>query len=145
ASFRDLAETLVHEWGHQLLYLINEAAPLVVSGESTGKTFRLPWSGQERDLYGYFHAFYIYILLVKYFDRAHGRDAEEQQRIDNRCAFILAGLAKAAIELRDETEFTPAGRALLISLIGEVSNLSRRNGAPSSVTGRAPGMTALAS
>lgn len=125
-SLRDLAETLVHEWGHQLLYLINEATPLVVSEGDNEKTFPLPWSGQERDLYGYFHAFFIYVLLVRYFDRALARDKEEKQKIENRSAFIIAGLRKAVIDLKDQNGFTAAGRAFLGSLISEVEILSRR-------------------
>jgi uncharacterized protein (UPF0276 family) len=82
--------------------------------------YTLPWSGQKRDFYGYFHAFYVYIALVKYLGRVRSRSTDELQRAQNRLLYILRGLIKALPDFEASTEFTPQGRQLLENLAKEV-------------------------
>ena len=119
-SILDLEESLVHEATHQLLYHVVEVSAVVDPDASQEASFSLPWSGQKRDLYGYFHAFYVYIALVKYMERVRSRSDEELQRAQNRLLFILRGLIRALPDLQGSEDFTPHGRQLLENLAAEV-------------------------
>jgi hypothetical protein len=101
-------ESLIHEWAHQVLYCLMELDPLVEhDGE---KMFTLPWSGAERDFYGYFHAAYVYWVLAVYMARAIGREPNEDIAIRARLLTILSGLDKGIADLGTVSAFTPAGR-----------------------------------
>jgi hypothetical protein len=86
----------------------------------------LPWSGQKRDLYGYFHAFFVYIALVKYMGRVRSRSSRELLRAQKRLVFILQGLIKALPDFEASADFTPQGRQLLENLIKEVRTLENQ-------------------
>lgn len=109
-----LEEFLIHELGHQILYNVMELDPLVISERE--QTHKLPWSDQERDLYGYFHAFFIYTFLAEYLYRTTSRSKREQRRISERLAHILKGLAQAVIDLEQIDRFTVRGRHLFENL-----------------------------
>lgn len=115
-----LEESLVHEWGHQVLYDAMELDPIIEDDGS--RTFTLPWSGAERDLYGYFHAYYVYTLLASYAARILKRPAT-YRRPEVRAARrlgreLLAGLvvAQADLEGTAERSFTEMGRSILAEL-----------------------------
>lgn len=147
-SILDLEESLVHEATHQLLYCIVEMCPVIEEVTSREASFTLPWSGQKRDLYGYFHAFYVYIALVKYLERVRSRSSEELQRAQNRLAFIMRGLIRALPDLQASGDFTPQGRQLLENLAKEVRALESKHAglmtktAPATVPERALDATA---
>lgn len=126
-SILDMEESLVHEATHQLLYNIVEVAAVVEPHASKEALYSLPWSGQQRDLYGYFHAFYVYIALVKYLERVQARPAEEMRRAEQRMLFILRGLSKALADFETAPGFTAQGRELLGNLMQEVHRLERRH------------------
>lgn len=126
-SLLDLEESLVHEGGHQLVYNIVEVAPLTRDDTPEDELYTLPWSGQKRDFYGYFHAFYIYILLVKYFERVRGRPEDEQRRATKRLAYILRGLVKALPDFESNRNFTERGRELFANLEKEVRELEKKH------------------
>ena len=109
-----LEEYLVHELGHQILYCVMELDPIVIN--EPNKVFRLPWSGRERDLYGYFHAFYVYTFLAHYLSRVDRRSKREQTRVSDRVSHILKGLDEAAIELQAVDRFTTRGKHLFENL-----------------------------
>lgn len=126
-SILDLEESLVHEATHQLLYNVVEVAAVVEPQASREVLYTLPWSGQQRDLYGYFHAFYVYIALVKYLERVRDRPAQEMRRAEQRLLFILRGLSKAQADFAAAPGFTAQGRELLGNLLQEVHRLERRH------------------
>ncbi|MEJ2866388.1 HEXXH motif-containing putative peptide modification protein [Actinomycetospora sp. OC33-EN08] len=100
-SILDLEESIVHEAGHQLLYMISERDQLVEPGPDAERQYSLPWSGQLRNVYGYLHAFYIYVLLAKYFARVvHATSSthlsRDHIRAERRLETILIGLAAAS-------------------------------------------------
>ena len=121
-SILDVEESLVHEWAHQLLYHIVEICP-IIDDEVPEASFKLPWSSQERDLYGYFHAFFVYVFLVKYLERVQQRAHNEQLCAQRRMAFILDGLKKALPDLLASQGFTPMGKTLLACLEQELRAL----------------------
>ena len=101
-------ESLIHEWGHQVLYCLMELDPLI--RDDGQRMFVLPWSGAERDIYGYFHAAYIYFVLSVFLARALGREPVEDIAVRTRLLTILTGLEKALTDLDATYAFTPAGR-----------------------------------
>jgi hypothetical protein len=90
------------------------------------RRFKLPWSGAERDLSGYFHAFYIYILLVHYFGRVQGRPEPEQKYAFERISHIIRGLLKAIPELEAADGFNLRGKDLFEKLRQEVYELEEK-------------------
>lgn len=118
-----LEEYLMHEFGHQILYHVMELDPLVLMENK--RTFKMPWSGNERDFYGYFHAFFIYILLARYLERVTGRSQREQRRVTARSSHIIKGLMHAITDLESADDFTPRGRHLFENLKAEVYHLTR--------------------
>src|SRR5262249_42633793 len=69
----DIEEGLVHETGHQVLYRLHDVTPITKPNLPQESAYELPWSGSTRDFFGYVHAFYIYVLLIKYFWRRAAR------------------------------------------------------------------------
>lgn len=116
-----LEEYLIHEFGHQILYHVMEIDPLVVDRDAA--VYELPWSGNQRDFYGYFHAFYIYTLIVSYLSRVNNRSKREQRRIEERKTHILRGLKKAVETFERSDNFTGCGRILFDNLRREINNL----------------------
>lgn len=124
-SLIDLEESLIHEYGHQILYNVMEIDPLFASAPA--RRFTLPWSGSERDFYGYFHAFYIYILLVHYFERVKGRPKKDQKKAFDRLSHILKGLIQALPELEAYDAYTPRGQQLFENLQRDIYELRARH------------------
>ena len=122
-SILELEESLVHEGAHQLLYNIVEAYPVIVEQASQDRLYKLPWSGQQRDLYGYFHAFFVYIFIFKYLERIKKRPESELHCAQNRMIFILRGLTQALPDFHANTDFSYHGRLLFENLAREVRNL----------------------
>ena len=117
----DVEESLVHECGHQILYRMMELDP-VVANPTMGE-FRLPWSGAKRDFYGYFHAFFIYLLLAQYFSRITGRAEDEQDAVRGTYLHIVNGLRAALPDFEDPGRYTDAGRCLAASVRASAQSL----------------------
>jgi hypothetical protein len=130
-SILDLEETLVHEGGHQILYAICEANPILDdTGDPGTAKYQLPWSHQVRDLYGYYHAFFIYVLLAKYYQRVlddtvNARPKNELQFAAQRQSHIVSGLLRANDDLRRAEGLSASGRELIENLEREVVDLER--------------------
>jgi len=126
-SVLDLEESLVHEAGHQLLYHIVEIHP--VSDDDVKDQYRLPWSGQFRDFYGYFHAFYIYVILAQYHERAmEQRSGRDRDAARTRVRDILRGLIAALPDFQGNPHLTPEGSALIEAVAKDVRKLQERQG-----------------
>jgi hypothetical protein len=125
ASLLDLEESLVHEAGHQLLYNIVEVAA-VTDGATDGQ-HRLPWSNQVRDLYGYFHAFFIYVLLAQFHERVMDRPGPDGRHAAERLRHILRGLVKAVPDFQMSPHLTQQGKALIGALTRDVVELEKRH------------------
>lgn len=109
----DIEESVIHEFGHQVLYNIMELDSIVINN---GKLYKLPWSGSERDFYGYFHAFYIYTLLITHFVKKQPNSLEEGIFINQRIAQILEGCKKAEYDFNQTKSFTSLGVILYENL-----------------------------
>jgi hypothetical protein len=127
----DLEESLIHEAGHQLLYSIVEFGDVTKNQRSGSAEYTLPWSGRTRDLYGYFHAFFIYTLLARYYDRVVSLDAAghsdgDLDRARRRLVQVLDGLIRAADDFSQTTELTPKGRELVTGLHAQIDWLEQK-------------------
>ncbi len=119
----DIEESLIHEFGHQVLYNIMELDPIVVDN---GRLYKLPWSGSERDYYGYFHALYIYILLLTYFVERTPSSSKEQLYINQRVKSILDGCEKAETDFDETRSFTPLGAILFENLKKQIEQVKTK-------------------
>lgn len=117
-----LEESLIHEFGHQILLNVLELDPLVIE-EETPRKFNLPWSGKEREIYGYLHAFFVYLMLYNYYGKVKFRSIEEQGSASHRLAHIGDGLVRAIPELEHANLFTPRGNELFANLKSEAHRL----------------------
>ncbi len=130
-SLLDVEESLVHEAGHQLLYTIADGVNLTEPSGPADPEYILPWSGKTRDFYGYLHAFYIYTLLVRYFDRVvsastdlHSTGARRKAR--ERMILLLRGLVAAWPDFESNPALTTAGAQLCGALRIEIDRLTAR-------------------
>lgn len=120
----DMEESLVHEFGHQVLYWLMELDPIFV-GDASAEEFTLPWSGAKRDLDGYFHAFYIYILLAAYYLRVRANDDRERDRVaaDERLREIIDGLDQAVEDFAVDAYYTAVGKEFAQNLRSKAQEL----------------------
>jgi len=118
-------ESLIHECGHQVLYCVMELDSLIRDIE--GKSFALPWSGSQRDAYGYFHATYIYLILALFFERVADSDRYDRQDALSRLEEILVGLQQALGDFVNANFFTETGRAFFERLARQAMTVIRRN------------------
>jgi len=115
-SILDIEEALVHEAGHQRLYRVGEVTQLTTPDASKTDDFVLPWSGSERDLFGFLHACYIYVLLVKYFLRRRRVDDGQASDCQRRAELIFLGLMMAMPDLKRADHLSESGRQLVAAL-----------------------------
>ncbi len=119
-SLLDVEESLVHEAGHQRLYRLAELSPILEPDVPRTADYTLPWSGAKRDLFGYFHAYYIYVALVKYFDRRQELSDHHTEVARRNRELIHRGLQIATLDLMRAKGFTQWGSRLLEALVGDV-------------------------
>ena len=124
-SLLAVEESLVHEYGHQILYCVMESDPLIRS--NSNDTFVLPWSGSERDAYGYFHATYIYLLLALYFEQALKCERTDLEAVEKRLGEVLEGLERAIPDFERANFFTRIGFAFYRKMASVTSDVLIRN------------------
>jgi hypothetical protein len=117
-SILDLEESIVHEAGHQVLYRLAELTPLTMPGTPLEANYVLPWSGSQRDLFGYLHAFYIYALLAKYYLRRLARAGRYARDCQKRALLIAMGCNLAAPTLQRDQNLTEQAH-LIVELLSE--------------------------
>jgi len=61
----DLADSLIHEYRHQKLYLFERAGPMV---DPTGARVASPWREDPRPPSGLFHALFVFVELKRYWE-----------------------------------------------------------------------------
>ena len=119
----DIEENLVHETGHQILYCLSEVTDITVENTPRLPSYTLPWSGTKRDLFGYFHAFYIYVLLTKYFAKRAGQNSKYEQLAKIRAEGLIAGNQIAADELLNNEQLTEQAKAIIKALLSDMGSI----------------------
>jgi len=122
-SILDIEESMVHEAGHQVLYRLAELTPLTKPNTSQAAEYELPWSGSKRDLFGFFHAFYIYALLAKYFWRRALVGDHNSRDARKRSILILMGMRLAEPMLKSDSNLSEQGRIILDQLCNDMDIL----------------------
>ena len=110
----DLADSLVHEYRHQKLYLFERRHPTTLPGALVVS----PWREDLRPVSGLLHAAFVFVELRRFWEHVRDRGPA---RLDNRAIAQLEdterNLAEAFATLRG-CELTAAGRALAATLEG---------------------------
>ncbi len=106
----DVADSLVHEYRHQKLYLIDRAIPLVAAD---WPLISSPWREEPRPPSGLLHALFVFVELLDYWDWVAGSAAEprvvERARRDRE---VIAGRLSEGFSTLATTRLTPEGRRL---------------------------------
>lgn len=105
----DLADSLIHEYRHQKLYLMERLSPMV---EPTSQKVVSPWREDLRPPAGLFHAIFVFVELRRFWMHVRSLGIERlKRRAENQLADTNAHLDAGLQTLRACT-LTPAGVAL---------------------------------
>lgn len=119
-SLIELEESLVHEFTHQVLYLLDYWDPVFLDKDDRAE-LTLPWSGSVRNYFGFVHASYVYLVLRDYYQRSiETADYDLEFCVERRDA-IQSGLDRAAPTLLGHLDkLTPAGRTFVEGLVRNI-------------------------
>jgi uncharacterized protein len=105
----DLADSLLHEYRHQKLYLLERLAPVV---ESTNRKVVSPWRQDLRPPSGLFHAVFVFVELRRFWKHVRSLNLEQlNARAENQLMDTDARLSEAFLTLA-ECPLTATGRSL---------------------------------
>lgn len=105
----DLADSLIHEYRHQKLYLLERIFPMV---ERNAQKIISPWRDDLRPPSGLLHAIFVFVELRRFWQ--HVRDwgpSRLHNRSINQLADTDARLEEGLVTLR-QCPLTPAGHAM---------------------------------
>lgn len=122
-SILDLEESIVHETGHQVLYQLGELAKLTEPNTPLDANYVLPWSGSQRDLFGFLHAHYIYVLLVKYYWRRASVNERDAAECYGRALLILSGCLTATTMLQEDANLSKQGKIIVNRLAEDLAKI----------------------
>jgi uncharacterized protein len=109
----DLADSLLHEYRHQKLYLLERIAPVV---EPTTRKVVSPWRQDMRPPSGLFHAIFVFVELRRFWKYVHSLNLDRlSMRAHNQLMDTDARLSEAFQTLA-ECPLTGAGRSLAVVL-----------------------------
>ncbi len=116
----ELADTLIHEFHHNRLFLLEGEAPLLEAsqyrelGDGEAETFYSPWRDDLRPLRGLLHAIYVYLPVCRFWLDACGSDldAETAAYARSQAAIAAYQLQIGAAQLRQFGRFTASGQPL---------------------------------
>ena len=105
----DLADSLIHEYRHQKLYLLERTQPMVCT---TSMRVKSPWRDELRPPSGLLHAIFVFVELRRFwlYVRDHG-PAQLHSRATNQVQETDAHLTEAIATLAD-CPLTAAGTSL---------------------------------
>ena len=105
----DLADSLLHEYRHQKLYLLERLAPVV---ELTTRKVVSPWRQDLRPPSGLFHAVFVFVELRRFWKHVRSLNlARLNTRAENQLMDTDARLSEAFLTLAG-CPLTATGRSL---------------------------------
>ena len=105
----DLADSLLHEYRHQKLYLLERLAPVV---EPTARKVVSPWRPDLRPPSGLFHAVFVFVELRRFWKHVRSLNMNRlNTRAENQLMDTDAHLSQAFVTLAG-CPLTAAGRSL---------------------------------
>jgi HEXXH motif-containing protein len=119
----EFEESLIHEAAHQYLYRIDEVDPIVDRHAGGSGEYELPWSGAQRDFFGYLHACFIYVALDKYFTQRLEVTNQQAAEVAARRDHIHRGLAAALPEIEGHPALTSRGSGIVAGLSRDLHQL----------------------
>lgn len=116
-------DLVVHEYHHLRLFLLEEAAPLMVSGRAP---VLAPWRPDTRMTRGLAHGMYVFWFVARVFERVFASWPPSRRGV--RRLAIWRGCLNAAFELLDGADDapTPTGARLLDVMRAENADAWRR-------------------
>ncbi|UVH55169.1 FxsB family radical SAM/SPASM domain protein [Variovorax paradoxus] len=109
----DLADSLLHEYRHQKLYLLERVAPVV---ESTSRKVVSPWRQDLRPPSGLFHAVFVFVELRRFWKHVRSLNVDRlNTRAENQLMDTDARLSEAFLTLAG-CPLTATGRSLVAVL-----------------------------
>lgn len=112
----DLADSLLHEYRHQKLYLLERLAPVV---EPTTRKVVSPWRQDLRPPSGLFHAIFVFVELRRFWKHVRSLNLDRlNMRAENQLMDTDARLSKAFLTLAG-CPLTATGRSLAAVLEAE--------------------------
>lgn len=109
----DLADSLLHEYRHQKLYLLERLRPVV---DQTSHKVVSPWRDDLRPPSGLFHAIFVFVELRRFWRYVRSLNLERvNRRAENQLLDTDVHLREALTTLA-ECPLTPTGRALAVAL-----------------------------
>ncbi|WP_083418358.1 cyclophane-forming radical SAM/SPASM peptide maturase YhhB [Pseudofrankia sp. BMG5.36] len=126
AALFDVADSLIHEYRHQKLYLIGRSISLVSVDRPL---VRSPWREEPRPPSGLLHAVFVFVELLSFWAWAVDGGAPEKlrERAQENTSAILARLADG-FETLQACRLTPQGRDLCDLLYHRYTEYARRPG-----------------
>jgi HEXXH motif-containing protein len=113
-----LADDIIHETYHNRLFALEEQGRFF-EGDDARRDARhySPWRHDPRPLFGVFHAFYVFIRVLRFWRLVHGDFAEDRRRVEarhrgyvlDRILRLRGQLESARETLRNAGGFTPWG------------------------------------
>ena len=129
----DLADTIIHEVHHNLLYAFEEEGQFLDPDYGDSEAHYSPWRPDPRDLHGILHAVYVHAAVTRFWLEVHGRGGAPDLRehaADHLVRYPLQ--MRLGMEVLDRrARFTLEGAALMRWLreqIAELSELIARTG-----------------
>lgn len=107
-----LAESLVHEFRHNLLHQLEQAYPLYESGSSTEAKFYSPWRNDPRPLHGILHALFVFLDVCAIHagvQRGSAHDSHARHDSAVRLAGNVQRIEAALQEFRTHARLTEFG------------------------------------
>ncbi|MFY9812252.1 cyclophane-forming radical SAM/SPASM peptide maturase YhhB [Aquabacterium sp.] len=105
----DLADSILHEYRHQKLYLLERIAPMV---EPTARKVVSPWRQDLRPPSGLFHAIFVFVELRRFWKHVHSLNLDRlNMRAQNQLIDTDARL-RAAFRTLANCPLTGVGRSL---------------------------------
>ncbi|MFF0738830.1 HEXXH motif-containing putative peptide modification protein [Streptomyces sp. NPDC004111] len=131
-----LAESLVHESTHAMLYLYEEVRePFLRRPDANDRSVTSPWTGATIRLQSFLHACAVWYAVHWYWERARAAGLCDPAQAEERTALARRGFraAPAARALREHSAvLTGSARDLLEQLDGATSEFTRAGGSRSS-------------
>lgn len=105
----DLADSLLHEYRHQKLYLLERIAPVV---EPTTRKVVSPWRQDLRPPSGLFHAIFVFVELRRFWKYVHSLNLDRMNMRAQNQLMDTDSRLREAFQTLAKCPLTGAGRSL---------------------------------
>lgn len=124
----EFADTLIHEFHHNRLFLIEEISPLLIDTDTllSDSSYYSPWRDDLRPLRGLLHALYVYLPVCRFWLEVYRGGEVSGSRLD----YVRAQIIRISLQLKIAVhqlvcygQFTEFGRTLFAELKQDVARI----------------------